>query len=76
MPGGDGGMPVFDLDEALDEVQVMHRGQADPAAVEGWWPGNMPWAVTLSNPGVIAIFNNEKDANAFRLLLVNSMLNF
>lgn len=63
------------LDDALDEVQVMHRDAADLDCVIQWWAASMPWGVSTSNAGVIALFARERDANAFRLLLVNMLCN-
>lgn len=65
---------IHDLDSALSEVQVMHKGQADPGVVD-WWPESLPWAVTRSCRGVVALFSREPEANAFRMLLVNMLMN-
>lgn len=62
------------LNEALDEVQVEDRAAHDPTTIQ-WWPAGLPWGVSLSNEGVIALFMTEEAANHYRLTLVAQLCN-
>lgn len=62
------------LDDALDQIQVMHKASADPNCV-GWWPEGLPWAVTTPNEGVVALFTTEAAACHYRLMMVAQTCN-
>lgn len=65
---------AYDLDKALEDIQVMPKELADPT-VATWWPDGFPWAVTTPDEGVVALFATEKAACFYRLMLVNQALN-
>lgn len=60
------------LDEALEYVQVCAPGlwENEAAAILGDW-----YAVDHGDHGIIGYFYDERHACAFRLMIVNMMLN-
>lgn len=60
---------MMDLKQLLEHITV-----ADPAMLEGDHPSGM-YAVDHGDHGIIAYFAFESDAFAFRLHLINLLLN-
>ncbi len=63
---------VIDLESALDHVSVHAPCQWDNAArphLSGWW------AVATDDHGIVAYFDNEREALRYRLDLINRWLN-
>lgn len=60
------------LNDALEYVDVDPPGLWENPLVElipDWW------GVSTNDAGIIAYFQNERDACAFRLMLINMILN-
>ncbi|NDB82593.1 MAG: hypothetical protein EB127_07605 [Alphaproteobacteria bacterium] len=69
-------MNTRDFDDLLDDVQVCFPEERE-YAIEA---GNTTWAegwyaVSTGKESIIAYFQNEEDAFAFRMMLINCRLN-
>ena len=56
------------IEQALDMIQVEPTIDWEPLYL-------LPWGVTHAELGVLATFQHESEANAYRLFVVNRMLN-
>lgn len=58
----------YDLDSMLEEISIQTADEVDGKHIEGWF------AVVDCN-GINAYFSTEKEALAYRLFLINRVLN-
>jgi len=58
----------LDLEDALDEISIMNADEAPKNNVTGW-------VAVVDTDGINAYFSTETEALAYRLFLINRILN-
>ena len=58
----------LDLDDALDEISIIEADEAPYNRVSGWY-------AVADTDGINAYFSTETEALAYRLFLINRILN-
>jgi hypothetical protein len=58
----------LNMDELLAEVSIMEADEVENKNLEGWY-------AVVDTDGINAFFSTEKEALAYRLFLINRILN-